>query len=363
MNKTKKRNGFLDFLKLVFAIIIVIGHGDTIYGTASSNKLIPLASFCVDFFFIVSGAMLLKSIEKQQQEKSLGEDTLVFMKHKIKGLLPNYYIAWIVLFIILNIGKNIKTIIFGFFKAIPELLFISMSGVPTQTYNGNTWYISAMLLSILIIYPLIRKNKDFFVKYIAPVVSIIGLGYIAHEFKCILVIDQWNGIVYFGLIRGIVEICMGCMTYELSKKLKNINLTKTGKILLTIIEITLYVVVLVMLFSYSFRNYCFVLLFALMISICITLSDISYSKDIFSREIFNWMGAYSYSLYLGHSIAYSGLIGNSIFNNNLDYPKTMLIYFIVALHCGLIIMCTSKLYSYVWNKNKEKIKNLIVINN
>ena len=50
--KNKKRNGFLDFLKFVFAIIIVIGHGDTIYGTISSEKLIPLASFGVEFFLL-----------------------------------------------------------------------------------------------------------------------------------------------------------------------------------------------------------------------------------------------------------------------------------------------------------------------
>ena len=93
MDKLNKRNGLLDFLKLIFAIIIVIGHGDRVYGTAETNKIIPLASFGVDFFLIVSGAMLLKSFEKQHQGKTLSEDTLNFMKHKIQGLLPNYYIA------------------------------------------------------------------------------------------------------------------------------------------------------------------------------------------------------------------------------------------------------------------------------
>ena len=84
MIKGKKRNGFLDLLKLIFACIIVVGHGDTIYGTAFPNKLIPIASFCVDFFFIVSGAMLLRSFEKQDKSESIGKDTASFIKHKIK---------------------------------------------------------------------------------------------------------------------------------------------------------------------------------------------------------------------------------------------------------------------------------------
>lgn len=70
MDKLNKRNGLLDFLKLIFAIIIVIGHGDRVYGTAETNKIIPLASFGVDFFFIVSGAMLLKKLWKATSRKN-----------------------------------------------------------------------------------------------------------------------------------------------------------------------------------------------------------------------------------------------------------------------------------------------------
>ena len=289
VKKVKKRNGFLDFLKFVFAIIIVIGHGDTIYGTTAVNKIIPLASFGVEFFFIVSGALLLRSFDKQKGEESLGDDTVSFMKHKIKGLLPNYYVAWIILFILLNVDNELKMIVFNFFKAIPELLFLKMTGMPTQTYNGNTWYISAMLLAMLIIYPLVRKNRDFFIKYLAPFIVVFGVGYITYNCKTILAIEQWNGFMYFGLIRGIVEICIGCIAYELSTKLKKIKFTKTGKMIFTFVEMFLYIGTITMLFSYGFRHYCFVLLVFLMIAVCITLSDVSYSKNIFSYKIFNWL--------------------------------------------------------------------------
>lgn len=358
-----KRNGFLDFLKLLFAFIIVIGHGDTIYGSVNPNKLIPLASFGVEFFFLVSGAMLLRSFEKQKQSKSISEDTFNFMIHKIKGLCPNYYVAWITLFIILSIGNNLTTIILNFFKAVPELLFLKMSGMPTLVFNGNTWYISAMLLALLIIYPIIRKNKDFFIKYIAPTITIFGVGYLTYNYQTVLVIDQWNGFMYAGLIRGIVEICMGCLAYEISKKIKDINLTKLGKIILTLIEVGLYAGIIVLLFSYSFRHALFVLLFVLMIALSITLSSNTYTKEIFSFKIFNWMGEYSYSLYLGHSIAYSKLIGQFIFNDKFTHSETLIIFFIASLICGLFIMYISKLVSYIWKKSKNSITNLLIIEN
>ena len=94
-----------------------------------------------------------------------------------------------------------------------------------------------------------------------------------------------------------------------------------------------------------------------MIPICITLSDISYSKDIFGFKIFNWMGKYSYSLYLGQSIAYSKLIGKYIFNTGLSHSKTIISFLIAAIIFGLVVMYISKLVSYIWSKNKVKIKS------
>ena len=361
MKRRKKRNGCLDFLKFVFAMIIVIGHGDTIIGTPFKNKLIPLASFGVDSFFIISGAMLLRSVEKQRGRISLGKDTFKFMKHKIEGLLPNYYVAWILLFILLNIHSSIKIIILNFIKAIPELLFIRMAGMPSQIYNGNTWYISAMLLSLLILYPIVRKNKEFFIKYIAPIIAIFGIGYISHNFSSILVIEQWSGFVYYGIIRGIAEICIGCIVYYLSQKLKKIKFTKIGKKLLTFIEFSLYILVIIFMCKCSLKSYCFVLLVLIMIPICITLSDTSHSKDIFCFKIFNWLGKYSYSLYLGQSIAYSKPIGKYIFKSSFSYSKKIIIFFIAALICGLIVMYISKLVSYIWGKNKKKIMSLMII--
>lgn len=362
MRVRKKRNGFLDFLKFVFAIIIVIGHGDTIIGTPFPDKLIPLASFGVDFFFIISGAMLLRSVEKQRGRISLGKDTFKYMKHKIEGLLPNYYVAWILLFIVLNIGSNFKIIILNFIKSIPELLFIRMAGMPSQIYNGNTWYISAMLLSLLILYPIVRKNKEFFIKYLAPIITIFGTGYLTHNYSSILVIEQWNGFICCGIIRGISEICLGCIIYYLSQRLKKIKFTKLGKKLLTFIEFSFYSLVIFLILKYSFRHYCFVLLFIIMIPICITLSDTSHSKDIFSFKIFNWLGKYSYSLYLAQSIAYSKPIGKYIFNNGFSYSKKIIIFVIMALIFGLIVMYLSKLVSYIWGKNKNKVVSLVIVN-
>ena len=238
-----------------------------------------------------------------------------------------------------------------------------MSGIPTQVYNGNTWYISAMLLAFVIIYPLIRKNKDFFIKFIAPVVIIFGLGCITHNFHTILVIEEWNGFLYYGLIRAVVDICIGCLVYELSTKIKKINLTTFGKIVITFLEIFLYLSVIIMLFSYGFRRYCYVLLFILMIPISITLADISLTKHVFSYKIFNWLGKYSYSLYLCHSIAYSHFIGQHFFNSKFSYFETMSIYFVVALISGLCIMYLSKLISYIWSKLGNKIKRLVIAEN
>ena len=51
-----------------------------------------------------------------------------------------------------------------------------MSGMAGYRVNTVTWYISAMILAMLILYPLLIKYKDTFFFIIAPCLSIFLLG-------------------------------------------------------------------------------------------------------------------------------------------------------------------------------------------
>ena len=83
-----RKNGKIDFLKFIFAIVIVLHHG--------SQKVLGLkagyfigGSLAVEFFFIVSGYLLMASISRMSERTlPVGVETSQFLLRKFKGFYP-----------------------------------------------------------------------------------------------------------------------------------------------------------------------------------------------------------------------------------------------------------------------------------
>ena len=62
-----KRNQTIELLRFFFAVVIVLYHGRVIFPIS----LFPSGYLAVEFFFIVSGYMMVKSSKKQQDSTML----------------------------------------------------------------------------------------------------------------------------------------------------------------------------------------------------------------------------------------------------------------------------------------------------
>ena len=94
----KNRNGALDILKFLFAVEVVFYHGDFGENHFRSGYL------ATDFFFIVTGILFARTAMRYQvPDAEIGKDTASFMKRKILNLMPNYYVAWVICFVIRQI--------------------------------------------------------------------------------------------------------------------------------------------------------------------------------------------------------------------------------------------------------------------
>ena len=119
--------------------------------------------FNVEFFFVVSGLFMAASTLKPDSNLSLGKDTFYFIKRKISGLMPNIYVAWVIAFVVEHIGEfHLITILIHLVQSFLELLLITETGLRLFLANSVSWYLSAMLLGMLILYPLMKKYKDTF---------------------------------------------------------------------------------------------------------------------------------------------------------------------------------------------------------
>ena len=90
--KENNYNYFIDFLKFIFSIIIVIYHA---WVFAYSYDVAPFKAgyLAVDFYFIVSVYLMMKSIQKEiVPNKMIGIETMKFIYNKIKKYFLIFYL-------------------------------------------------------------------------------------------------------------------------------------------------------------------------------------------------------------------------------------------------------------------------------
>lgn len=363
-----KRNGSIDFWKFVFAVVIVIFHGKS-FGV-KEKAYFQGGYIGVEFFFIVSGFLMANSAERNRvanEALSLGKDTFLFMKKKIVGLMPNIYVAWVIGFIVEHIGEfSVKGMLEDAFCSMGELLFLTESGFKEYTANSVCWYISAMLIAMLLLYPLMRRYQDTFFYIIAPLLCIFLFGFTYHELQSISVPYKWVfGICYKSIIRAILDIGIGCICYKVSFALRDKKYTRFARCLWAVVELGGYGVTLVLSWNHGGERLDWYLTLFLSVAIICSFSQVGVLDEFFSRfRICNWLGEFSFSLFLGHGYWSHKM---EILMPEAGYGKRMPVYIVLAFVTGLFIMYSSKWLKYLYGRVKEKhgkqIRSWFVVEN
>lgn len=351
-----RRNGSIDFWKFIFSIVILLHHSRNL--TDGGKSIFIGGAIGVEFFFIVSGVFLSLSEERLPKGVSLGQDTFEFMKKKILSIMPDIYIAWGIAFIIEHIGEfSFHGMFRDVITSIWDLLFLTEAGFLGYKSNRVTWYISAMFLVMLFMFPLIRKLGDTFYYIIAPLMLIFLMGTTCHVWKNYTGLE-WLGYSYKTIIRAIIGLTMGCLCYKAGKKIRKIDYTNLGIILFTLLEWLGYCVVISWSFNHRSGKEGWILIVLLAISIIISFSQISLTDLVFSKyKIFNKLGKFSFSIYLGH-LYWSHKI--KLFFPKLNYYQLLLIYITISILTGLFIMSVSIKIRKWWVKSRDKYKGLII---
>lgn len=363
MSKSQNvKNGKIEFLRFIFSIIIVLHHSRFLLGDEISPFL--GGSFAVEFFFIVSGYLMMSSIEKCARggDKLLvGRETLCFITKKVKNIMPQAICSWIIAFIFISItqAKNIKEMLEMFIDSFWELWMLEMSGLPAQEINGVVWYISSMLLCMAILYPLIRKFPDEMLNIVVPLTILFVLGYLCQEIGTPRNPSHWLGITYKGNLRALSEICIGVLCYQITKNLKKTSLSCFGKILVTILETGIYFTVIsyMYFFKASRRDYFFLALLAF--GVILSFSGRGVFSAAFNHSLCFFLGKMSMALFFSHTFfaKYLNEILPSCYTNILR----MSIYIGCTIFTSILVMTVV----HVWKRKEkyviEKIKYLVLL--
>ncbi len=304
MENRKKRNGAIDFWKFVFSILIVQFHSTNLTKMKDDVKFIG-GALAVEFFFLVSGYLMAASISRYKEEDIRpGRDSRNFLLHKIHGLCPEIFIAWFIGFGVQHIAKKnvtVTSIIKDFLFGIWDLFFLRESGLHTFVANPAAWYISAMLLAMLVLVPLFLKDRDLFINVWAPILAIGALGWLSKNVGNLRGPTDWLGFCYKGWLRAVGELCLGVICWGVCQKIREASYTTLAKALFGLLELFCYLGVLAWTYGHKGSQMDFVVLALFAVGVVVTFSGQSLFSSVFNNSLVYFLGRFSFPIFLSHN--------------------------------------------------------------
>ena len=111
MKKIKKNteNYYIDFLRFIFSFIILFYHSWLFTGNFG-NGLFNAGYYGVDFYFIVTGYLMMNSISKKKEGKDTLKSTFQYIYNKFKRLFLSLILCFLIR-IIFTYGRKCLDII------------------------------------------------------------------------------------------------------------------------------------------------------------------------------------------------------------------------------------------------------------
>ncbi len=341
-SEKKERVGEIEFWRMVFCAVIFIYHVGL--DSTSEHTLFVRGQIGVELFFILSGLFMAKSADMLRSKnpaetKALGRESMKYVIKKYISFFPYHVFAFVCGFAIRIYmhGWNGEQILSNAVLSIPQFFLIHMGGL-TNNYKivSVEWYISSMLIAMLLIYPLLRKFYDEYVHIAAPLLSLSIMGWALAERGTLLGMYEWCGITTWGVLRAILAMNLGCIVYELAKYLKGKNWSVLQQIFLTLAGLSGYVITLMYANFTLNRKIYFVCLFLLMGSVAVSFSGVNLYGKYMNGSFFRHLGKLSLPFYLNTNIV--RFILKQFDVNTLHYRYFIVIAFVLNLILSEVLL-------------------------
>ena len=333
-----KRNGTLELWRFLFSLYILLFHIEKNFfykGLDSSRLDVSLCihgAIGVEFFFLLTGIFLAQSVRKELSAPAptddLGGSTLRYLGKKCKGIFPCHLIAFAVIFIVTVWSERMKWLAAAelLIGSLPDVLLVQWSGIPSANLNGVEWYLSVMLISSAVIYPLCRRYASVFSKVAAPVAGCMIIGYLGQKYGRLTEVNLWDGLFYKSMLRGFAEILIGVFISEIcADYLMPLcgRIRRRTKVLLTLMEWGAYgYATLFVFFTFPWEGE-FVALMAIMLAVTLSYSGLTYTATLFNRPFVYFLGRCSLPIYLSQKSAL--LLVHSLTERSAIAPDRMTI--------------------------------------
>lgn len=359
------RNAVIDLLKFIFAIMIVLYHSKSFSG--DEPRIITGGYIAVDFFFVVSGYYLALSASAPSaspsgsgHSDSVGKETFYYICRRLRRLYPEFISASIIALIVRSavLHWGLKEAAVNVLKAAGEWSFLQLAGFNTGGLVGASWFLSALLLASVLIFPLARKYKESFFYLGAPMIFIFLFGF---TYSTLPHFQSYAtpvlAITNVGMVRAIMELSAGCFVFILVKELNKSSWNSVMRAALSVLEVFIFGALIVYYSSGSHYNkidwYAILLIIA---GVTITQTNLCYSAAAIRGRFFEFLGKISFDLYLGHR-SWSLLINRMDAFSGLTYMQKIPVYLVLSFCTAGLIMGGGKMINMIFQAHIQKTRD------
>ena len=242
---SKQKNNIIELGRFIYSLLVVGYHVQLSYDEENESvDPFECGALAVEYYFFLSGYFLARSLEKliKDQKNSLLMKYYNFMKNKIKSLLNVHFIA-IISVIIIIAACDRKNFVDKFLPGITSIFLVQMIVV----YHGDfekslivpEWYLSSMIICMLIMVPIFLLFKKIISNGIYIVLILLGvMVIIAIIFGLVTSWDLKKNMIFD--LRAWGEMNLAMFSYYLSLYVGKQAYGKAMSIFLKVVEIIGY---------------------------------------------------------------------------------------------------------------------------
>lgn len=334
----KGRNGEVDLMRVFMALVIMLLHAR--YFWRMKNPPFSHGNYAVDFFFILSGLLMARSIAAGR-----ANDTFVYLKRKIASFYPVFAASILIAGACLCAAKRMSLFEALLYMAadIYEFLLVRASGlVVAPMFNGAGWYLSAMVIAMAILHPVAVKARKWFFPVGSALLAAVCYGILWKNTGAVLGKHLWTGFCFYRMLRAIAGISLGVFLFEMSARTRaSVSPTDAGHRLFQSVKAALIVAFAVILFNPPIGPlrqlgqmagfFCLLLFSAYLYLVFSGLAE----TKCFHSDRFRWCGPASLYIYLNHVAALHLLDKSFVRHGGLPVWKLFALFFGGTIATGL----------------------------
>jgi peptidoglycan/LPS O-acetylase OafA/YrhL len=165
-------------------------------------------------------------------------------------------------------------------------------------------------------------------------------------------------IIYKGNIRAFAEICIGIWSFDIVRKIKNINWSGLARVIFEIVQLTGYLMAIVYMYMEKPGRDDYFFLMILSISVILSFAQVGILSEVYNNRFSMILGRFSAAIYFSHLYYAQNL--NLILSDSLTKQQKTVIYVVCSLVTALVVEALAFLYKKVSPNFKRGLKAILV---